>query len=234
MRWIEPSNVNLFFVFFVHFCFNVHRSTHSRQPRKSIPRCRFAFSTEAGEKTTGSAGEHEATLVKSRLPIAIHFSARLTSDRPSAQLWQLICGDVDSHDLTRLVRLFAERHLRALTRLNLHLLPPTPITRNRQKLGPFNSSSVAEFAPKWLVVFANPCESEVPNFFFFFFCLAHFERLWSERRRLCASCLSQGNTMYEHRHEKSFPHAIIPFWQRKNGQIAFIPRAFFLGCSCSK
>lgn len=137
--WIEPSNVNFGCIFFFCCFLCTFVLLFIVLPIHDNPANQFHVAfllSQQAKRRRGSAGEHEATHVKSRLPVAVHFSACLTSDRPSAQLWQLICGDVDSHDLTRLVRLFAERHLRALTRLNLHL-NPTPIRRNRQKLGPF-------------------------------------------------------------------------------------------------
>lgn len=52
------------------------------------------------------------------------------------QLWQLICGDVDSHDLTRPVQMLAEWHPQALRHLNLHWFFPTAIKCNHDKPGP--------------------------------------------------------------------------------------------------
>lgn len=96
----------------------------------------FWFFNGSRRRTEASAGGHEATHVHSSyylLPDIFQPVSHLTA---FAQLWQLMCGDVDSHDLTRLVPLFAERHLQALTRLNLHLFLPTPIRCNRRKLWP--------------------------------------------------------------------------------------------------
>lgn len=135
--WTQLSCINfgcsLVYFFFLAFCFSVFPYFYShlkiQQMNFTLP---FAFLTEAAAGRRVGPVNMKQHMCRAAITYWQTFFGL-------SHIWQCShsCGDVDSHDLTRLIRLFAGRHLQALTRLNLRLFLPTPIRRNRRKLGPW-------------------------------------------------------------------------------------------------
>lgn len=100
------------------------------------------------QKQAGDGAEHEATHVRSGYSLSPDCLSLILT--VFVQPWQLICGDVDSHDLTRLVPMLAERRLQTPTRLKLHSF--LPIRRKPSESGIWThqmdwSTSGYEFKP---------------------------------------------------------------------------------------